>query len=210
MTVGRASSASPLRKNARTTVPPSVAETRELRPRLLTRVAAASMSCLLAACGASSSSVSGSSAGSSSVSPSSISIAPDPLQGTWHTGHLTALQVARAVQAAGGTRAGGSSFFSKFGARRFVVISMHFLSDASFFETESADGGPAHESYLATYRVSARSITLTSANPGDSCVGTYGFTITGGKLRLRVIRQCNGADGPFNTTLFASFPYTRG
>ncbi len=87
---------------------------------------------------------------------------------------------------------------------------MHFLSDASFFETESADGGPAHESYLATYRVSARSITLTSANPGDSCVGTYGFTITGGKLRLRVIRQCNGADGPFNTTLFASFPYTRG
>jgi hypothetical protein len=77
----------------------------------------------------------------------------DPLLGTWHTGHLTPLQLARAVQAAGAAKAEGDSFASEFRARRFVVISMHFLADGSFFETESADGRPAHESYLATYRV---------------------------------------------------------
>jgi hypothetical protein len=96
-------------------------------------------------------------------------------------------------------------------ARRFVVISMHFLGDGSFFEAESDDGGPTHEGYLATYRVSESSLTLTAANPGGpSCVGTYAFTITDGRLRLHVLRQCNGPDGPFNTALFATFPYRRG
>jgi hypothetical protein len=178
--------------------------------RLLTRSIVAALSCLLAACSASTSSDSGSSAGSSGVSPSPASITPDPLQGTWHTAHLTASDLARAVHAAGGTKAEGASFSSEFGARRFVVISMHFQSDGSFFETESADGGPAHEGYLATYRVSGSSMTLTSANPGDSCVATYAFTITDGKLRLHALRQCKGLDGIFNTTLFASFPYTGG
>lgn len=182
---------------------------RRIRQGVLTRLVVAALSCLLAACGGATSSASGSSAGSSSESPSSVSTAPDPLQGTWHTAHLTAIQLSKAVQAAGGTKAEGISFSSQFRARRFVVISMHFLSDGSFFETESADGGPAHEGYLATYRVSGSSMTLTSANPGDSCVGTYAFNITDGNLRLQVLRQCKGDGGRFNTTLFASFPYTR-
>ena len=177
------------------------------RRSLLTFSAVASLSCLLAACSGSTSS--GSSAGSSNVSPS-VSIVSDPLLGTWHTGHLTPLQLARAVQAAGAARAEGRSFASEFGARRFVVISMHFLADGGFFETESADGRPAHESYLATYRVSGTSLRLTSANPGDSCVGTYAVTMTGERLRLHVLHQCSGGDGAFNTALFGTFPYTRG
>jgi hypothetical protein len=95
-------------------------------------------------------------------------------------------------------------------ARRLVVLSMHFLSDGSFFETESDDGGPAQESYLATYRIFGSSLTLTAANPsGHSCVGTYAFTSRDGRLRLHVVRQCNASDGAFNTALFATFPYTR-
>ena len=178
---------------------------RAYRRSLLTCSAVASLACLLAACSGSTSS---GSAGSSSVSPS-VSIVSDPLLGTWHTGHLTPLQLARAVQAGGAARAEGRSFASEFGARRFVVISMHFLADGNFVETESTDGGPTHESYLATYRVSGTSLRLTSANPGDSCVGTYAVTMTDERLRLHVRHQCSGGDAPFNTALFGTFPFTR-
>jgi hypothetical protein len=146
--------------------------------------------------------------GSSAMSKSS-----DPLRGTWHTSRLTARQVVSAFQRAGGTRAAGETFFKQIGqgnTKRYVVISIH-LSDGSFTEYESSDGSPAdEESYLASYRESGPTMTLTSTNPGDTCVGTYRFSISNGTLRFHVLHQCHAHDAPYNTTLFATYPYTRG
>ena len=142
---------------------------------------------------------------------SSISaMASDPLQGIWQTGRLTSSDVAAAFVAAGGSRSAGAAFFSQLGggAKRTAVISIEF-QDGAFTEFEAADGGSPREAYLAAYDVATPStMVLTSTNLGDVCVGTYTFRITGQFLRLRPSPQCQAHDGVFNTTLFASFPFT--
>ncbi len=65
---------------------------------------------------------------------------------------------------------------------------------------------------MPTYRVSGpRTLVLVSLQPDPAvCTGIYAFTIRGRQLRLRVRRQCaERHDGPFNTTMFASFPFTK-
>jgi hypothetical protein len=150
--------------------------------------------------------------GSGSIGSSTLGATPDataPLVGVWDTGHLTESQMSRAFPAAGGTKRLGAEFYSQFGAQRFVVISMHFMSDGRFFETESADGGAAHEGYLATYRVDGDSIRLASANPGDACTSTYAFEIVDDMLRLHDLHPCDGPSAVYNAVLFATFPFSR-
>jgi hypothetical protein len=55
----------------------------------------------------------------------------------------------------------------------------------------------------------AESTLLTSTNPGDRCVATYAFDVRGDVLRLHALDPCKDNDGPDNTSLFASFPYTK-
>ena len=61
-----------------------------------------------------------------------------------------------------------------------------------------------------TYTISSgRNLTMTS-NGSPWCTGGYRFRVTGRRLRLRVVKQCAGPlVGPFPTTLYASFPYTK-
>jgi hypothetical protein len=153
----------------------------------------------------------GSSGGAARTASGSSAGAGDPLQGNWRTAHLTVSQVTNAFQAAGGSKRAGRAFFSQLGggAKRFVVISIQFM-EGSFTEHESADGGIAQEAYLGSYKETGSKMTLTSRNPGDSCVSTYTFAIRGKELRLRSVRPCNAHDGPYNTTLFASYPFSRG
>ena len=151
--------------------------------------------------------------GLSSPIAGSASAAPDPLQGTWHTAKLTESDVVDAFVAAGGSKGTGAAFFAHLGGgtKHTAVISIEF-QDGDFTEFEAADGGAPHEAYLATYAKTAPStLVLTSANPDENvpCVGTYSFDISGHVLRLRLLHQCKGHDGPYDTTLFASFPYTK-
>jgi hypothetical protein len=151
------------------------------------------------------------STGSSSPIAGSGSAAPDPLQGIWHTAELTRSDVVDAFMAAGGSKSAGAAFFAQLGGgtRHTVMISIQF-QDGIFMDFEAADGGAPHEAYLATYKESTSStMILTSTNPGDRCVGTYAFDVKGDVLRLHALDQCKDNDGPYNTTLFASFPYTK-
>ena len=128
------------------------------------------------------------------------------LEGTWQTGKLSEQDVVTAFVAAGGTAEEGHAFFVQLGAgaTRYVVITLRF-EDGSFVEFESADGGPPVKGYQATYLISDQG-TLTIVEAG--CTGTYSFQVTAEQLSLRTIRQCPRHDGPYNTTLFASFPLT--
>jgi hypothetical protein len=40
-------------------------------------------------------------------------------------------------------------------------------------------------------------------------VVTYRYEVRGDTLRLRILKQCAGGDGPYNTVLFASFPFNK-
>jgi len=60
--------------------------------------------------------------------------------------------------------------------------------------------------YIARYQV-ADDGSLTLDNP--ACIGTYRYDQSGDTLRLRVVKQCSGHEEPYNTTLFATFPFTR-
>jgi hypothetical protein len=129
------------------------------------------------------------------------------LEGTWQTGRLSERDVVSSFVAAGGTAKEGHAFFSQLGggATRYAVVTLRF-ERGSFVMFESGDGGPPATGYEATYRISTVG-TLTIASP--ACTGTYSFQAQDGQLRLHVIHQCARHDGPYNTTLFASFPLTR-
>ena len=135
----------------------------------------------------------------------------DPLEGIWHTGRLTQSDIVDAFVAAGGTEAAGEEFFAQLGGgtKHYAVITMEFAGGL-FTETESADGGTPIEGYLAAYTETASSsIVLRNLDPSDHCVGTYSFDVSANTLTLHTMHQCSGNDGPYNTTLFATFPYTR-
>jgi hypothetical protein len=129
------------------------------------------------------------------------------LQGTWHTERLSEREVVTAFVADGGTAEEGRAFFSQLGggATRYAVITLRF-QNGSFVQFESADGGPPVTGYQAAYRVSQPGM-VTISEPG--CTGSYFFHVTGRQLSLHVFRQCRTHDGPYNTTLFASFPLTK-
>jgi hypothetical protein len=130
------------------------------------------------------------------------------LEGTWRSAPLTERDVVRAFVAAGGTETTGRAFFSQLGTgpRRYAVITLRF-DNGSFTELESADGGPPLAGYHAGYSVSSDGV-LTISSP-LRCTGTYSFAIDKGRLRLRVVHQCGRHDGVYNTTLFASFVFTK-
>jgi hypothetical protein len=129
------------------------------------------------------------------------------LEGTWQSGKLSEQDIVGRFVAAGGTAEEGRAFFSQLGggAKQYAVITLRF-EDESFVEFESGDGGPPVTGFEAGYTVSKEGI-LTIASP--RCTGTYSFRVEGPRLQLTLIDQCARHDGPYNTTLFASFPLTR-
>lgn len=145
------------------------------------------------------------------------------IEGTWRSAKLTEPEIVRWYKAAGGTGelwngrhyssavAAGKAFFSQLGtgARRYAVITIRF--DSGYFaEFESGDGRPEVQGDDQTYTISSgRTLTMTF-NGSPPCTGTYTFRVTGRRLRLHVVKQCAGPmAGPFPTTLYASFPYTK-
>jgi hypothetical protein len=138
---------------------------------------------------------------STPASPASL------IEGTWRSSRLSERDIVHGFVAAGGTAREGRAFFGRLGggARRYAVITLRF-ERGSFVQFESGDGGPPVAGYEATYTVSKDGI-LRIASSG--CTGTYSFSVEDRQLRLTVIRQCARHDGVYNTTLFASFPFTR-
>jgi TRAP-type transport system periplasmic protein len=148
-------------------------------------------------------------AGCSAAAPSiAPSVAPpnDPLAGRWTTAKLTESEMVQAFVAAGGDEKEGHAGF---GAQHYVVITMLFESGL-FVQLESNDGGPNEVGYHAHYDV-ADDGTLTISDTDGPCVGTYRYDLSGDTLRLRAVKQCSvlAGDGPINTMLLASFPFTR-
>ena len=111
----------------------------------------------------------------------------------------------------GSVAAAGKAWFGQlgYGARRYAVITIRFQS-GYFAEFESGDGRPAVQGDDQTYTISSgRTLTMTF-NGSAPCTGVYTFRVTGRRLRLHVVKQCVGPlVGPFPTTLYASFPYTK-
>ena len=68
-------------------------------------------------------------------------------------------------------------------------------------EDESGDGGPPVRGSQGIYRISGGD-TLTISE--RTCIGTYRFDVSGQTLRLRVLKQCNDPDAPYNTTLLTT------
>ena len=189
--------------------------------------AAMLMAALLAACsGAGSTPAQGGPASVKPVAAITGSPAPpaaSPLEGTWRSGKVTEPEWVRWYKAAGGTdvlwnghrygsvTAAGKAFFGQlgYGARRYAVITIRFQS-GYFAEFESGDGRPAVQGDDQTYTISrGRTLTMTF-NGSAPCTGVYTFRVTGRRLRLHVVKQCVGPlVGPFPTTLYASFPYTK-
>jgi len=189
--------------------------------------AAMLMAALLAACsGAGSTPAQGGPASVKPVAAITGSPAPpaaSPLEGTWRSGKVTEHEWVRWYKAAGGTdvlwnghrygsvTAAGKAFFGQLGngARRYAVITIRFKS-GYFAEFESGDGRPAVQGDDQTYTISSgRTLTMTF-NGSAPCTGVYTFRVTGRRLRLHVVKQCVGPlVGPFPTTLYASFPYTK-
>jgi hypothetical protein len=139
--------------------------------------------------------------------PSPATHAPLPIEGTWQSGKLSESDIVGRFVAAGGTLKEGRAFFAQLGggAKRYAVITLRF-EGGSFIEFESGDGDTPVAGFEAHYSVS-RDGVLTISSP--RCTGRYSFGVDGGRLRLSVIRQCARHDGVYNTTLFASFPFTR-
>ena len=189
--------------------------------------AAMLMAALLAACsGAGSTTAQGGPTPAKPVAAVTASPAPpaaSPLEGTWRSGKVTEPEWVRWYKAAGGTdvlwnghrygsvTAAGKAFFGQlgYGARRYAVITIRFQS-GYFAEFESGDGRPAVQGDDQTYTISSgRTLTMTF-NGSAPCTGVYTFRVTGRRLRLHVVKQCTGPlAGPFPTTLYASFPYTK-
>jgi TRAP-type C4-dicarboxylate transport system substrate-binding protein len=141
------------------------------------------------------------------AAPSILPPTIDALAGTWTTAKLTESEVVRAFVAAGGDEKEGHAFFAQLGggAKQYAVISIA-LQDGVFKEYESGDGGPPVNGYEGRYsQVNDGTLNVDSG----SCTGTYGYELSGDTLVLRVLNQCSSHDGPYNSTLFASFPFTR-
>ena len=157
-----------------------------------------------------------STSGPTYVSPASTTPSPSasasPMDGTWQTAHLGESDVASAFVAAGGSRNDGLAFFQQLGdgpGKKYAVITLKLLG-GTFSEFESGDGSPPVQGYEATYEISSGDVLTVSTPPGENaCTGSYSFNVEGNELRLHVIKQCASHDGPYNTTLFASFPFTR-
>jgi hypothetical protein len=184
------------------------------------------LAALLAACSGSGSTAQGSPASAKPAAAVTASPAPrasSPLEGTWRSGKVTEPEWVRWYKAAGGTdvlwngrrygsvTAAGKAFFDQlgYGARRYAVITIRFKS-GYMAEFDSGDGGPAVLGDRQSYTISGgRTLALTSRIP-PPCVGVYKFRVTGRRLRLHVVKQCTGPlVGPFPTTIYASFPYTK-
>ena len=149
--------------------------------------------------------------------------ASSPLEGTWRSGKITEPEWVRWYKAAGGTdvlwnghrygsvAAAGRAWFGQlgYGARRYAVITIRFQS-GYLAEFESGDGRPAVQGDDQTYTISGgRTLTMTFGG-STPCTGSYTFRVTGRLLRLHVLKQCAGPmAGPFPTTVYASFPYTK-
>jgi TRAP-type C4-dicarboxylate transport system substrate-binding protein len=129
--------------------------------------------------------------------------ANDPLAGTWQTGDLTEAEIVRAFVAAGGSEKEGHQFFSDQAANS-LTVTLQF-QDGLFTEFESADGSSPEVGYKARYEIGVDG-TLTMT--GCPEIQIFRFDVTGDTLRLHAVKQCTN-DGPYNTTLFASFPLTR-
>jgi hypothetical protein len=129
------------------------------------------------------------------------------LEGTWQSGKLSEQDIVDQFVAAGGTAKEGHAFFAQLGggAKRYAVITLRFRAGA-FLEFEGGDGGAPVTGFVATYTVSKAGI-VTIASP--RCTGTYSFNRENRQLRITVIHQCSRHDGVYNTTLFASFPFTK-
>jgi hypothetical protein len=129
------------------------------------------------------------------------------LQGTWRSGKLSERDIVGHFVAAGGTAKEGHAFFAQLGggAKDYAVITLRFRAGA-FVEFESGDGSAPVTGFVATYTVSKAGI-VTIASP--RCTGAYSFNRENRQLRLTVIHQCSRHDGVYNTTLFASFPFTK-
>jgi hypothetical protein len=184
------------------------------------------LAALLAACsGAGSTTAQGRPASATPVAVTASPAPPaaSPLEGTWRSGKVTEPEWVRWYKAAGGTdvlwnghrygsvTAAGKAFFGQLGngARRYAVITIKFQS-GYFAEFESGDGGPAVQGDDQTYTISSRRTLTMVFNGSAPCVGVYTFRVTGRRLRLHVVKQCTGPlVGPFPTTIYASFPYTK-
>jgi TRAP-type C4-dicarboxylate transport system substrate-binding protein len=132
----------------------------------------------------------------------------DPLAGTWQTEHLTESQIVQAFIAAGGTESEGHAFFAD-EATQFLVITLDFEHGA-LIEYGSADGGPPVIGDNPSYSIDGSTLTLSA--PG--CTATFSATISGERLRLRLISPWSGDSlcvdsSPYGTTIYASFPFTR-
>jgi hypothetical protein len=128
------------------------------------------------------------------------------LEGTWQSGKLSERDIVDQFVAAGGTAKEGHAFFAQLGGgtKHYAVITLRFRAGA-FLEFESGDGGAPVTGFEATYTVSKAGI-VTIASP--RCTGTYSLSRER-QLRLTVIHQCSRHDGVYNSTLFASFPFTK-
>jgi TRAP-type C4-dicarboxylate transport system substrate-binding protein len=142
--------------------------------------------------------------------PSVLPPTSDPLVGSWTTAKLTQSEVVRAFVAAGGDEKEAHAFFAqlgKGGTTQYAEITLTF-QDGLFIESESADGGPSVNGYEAHYDV-ANDSTLRLDDPRSLCLGTYRYDLQGDTLQLQVVKQCSQHDAPYNSTLFATFPFTR-
>jgi hypothetical protein len=182
---------------------------------------------LLAACsGAGSTPAQGGPTSAKPVAAVTASPAPpaaSPLEGTWRSGKVTEPEWVRWYKAAGGTdelwnghrygsvTAAGKAWFGQlgYGARRYAVITIRFQS-GYFAEFESGDGRPAVQGDDQTYTISSGRTLTMIFNGSRPCVSVYTFRVTGRRLRLHVVKQCVGPlSGPFPTTVYASFPFTK-
>jgi TRAP-type C4-dicarboxylate transport system substrate-binding protein len=140
--------------------------------------------------------------GCTGPAPGSVSVGPtsnDPLAGTWTTAKLTESQIVRAFIAAGGTEKEGHQVFSGVENMGFAVITI-------VFEDGDFSGNYDHRTYVLGDH---GTVTLHDNTP--DCIGgvRYRYDLKDDTLRFHVVRQCSGGDGPYNTTFYASFPFTR-
>jgi len=124
----------------------------------------------------------------------------DSIAGTWTTGKITENEWVRAFIAAGGTE---KEAHSSFGATGTTHWSLRF--DSGSFMLIQQDGSIG---YNTLYRVNGDG-TLTLWSGDCTHPAMYRYDLTSKTLRLHTLTQCSSHDAPYNTALFASFPFTR-
>ncbi len=136
----------------------------------------------------------------------------DPLEGTWETSPLSPEDFVGAFEAAGGSEREGKAVFAHLGngAITSAVITMR-LQDGIFAVFEAGDDGVASQGYEATYELLGDGSLRLTDTGATGCVGKFTYRVQGDRLTLQVVKyvkQCR-VDATYNTTLFASFPFTR-